>query len=83
MDPNENLGKEEQFKNLFGYNLEGKQLWVAELPTSKKADVYYKIKKKRNTLSPWTFSLIAYSFCSYECEIDIKTGKIIKSVFYK
>ena len=53
----------------------GEIAWVAELPTEKKMDVYYKISHRK--------PLIAYSFSSYECEIDINNGKIIRKEFDK
>lgn len=75
LNPDANLGTEEQYKNLIAYNLNGVKLWEAELPTTKKSDVYWKIASKT--------PLIAYSFSSYACEIDIATGRILKKVFYK
>ncbi|MFC1560735.1 hypothetical protein ACFL3W_02210 [Pseudomonadota bacterium] len=75
LDPDANLGKAEQYRNLLGFDQQGKKLWEAELPTSKSSDVYWRIKKK----SP----LIVSSFSSYECWIDESTGKIKFSEFYK
>jgi hypothetical protein len=75
LNPDANLGIDGQYKNLIAYNLSGVKLWEADLPTTKKSDVYWKIASKT--------PLIAYSFSSYACEIDIATGRILKKVFYK
>ncbi len=75
LDPDANLGKAGQYRNLLGFDQQGKKLWEAELPTSKSSDVYWRIKKK----SP----LVMSSFSSYECLIDESTGKIKSSEFYK
>lgn len=74
-DPDANLGKEGQFRNLLCLREDGRVRWVAELPTEKSTDVYYKVAKHN--------PLIAYSFCSYECEIDIATGRIRSKSFTK
>ncbi|HAK59544.1 MAG TPA: hypothetical protein DCO77_04065 [Nitrospiraceae bacterium] len=75
LDPDANLEKDKQYKNLLAYDPSGKKMWEAELPTPKPSDVYWKIVKKD--------PLVAYSFSSYECEIDLCSGKIIRSDFYK
>lgn len=75
LDPDANLGKGGQFRNLLGYSASGEVLWKAELPTEKNADVYWKIKSKE--------PLIAVSFTSYECEISCKNGKLVTKKYYK
>jgi hypothetical protein len=75
LDPDSNLGRDGQYKNLLAFNMKGEKLWEAELPTSKTSDVYWRIKRK----SP----LVVSSFSSYECIIDENTGKIVSSEFYK
>ena len=75
LDPDANLGKTGQYRNLLAYDANATKKWEAELPTSKISDVYWKIVNKT--------PLVAYSFSSYECEIDISTGKILKKSFYK
>ena len=75
LDPDSNMGKSGQYRNLIAYDTSGQKMWEAELPTSKPSDVYWKIAKKE--------PLIAYSFSSYECEIDVTTGKILRSEFYR
>ena len=74
-DPDANLGSQGQFKNLISINRMGDIVWIAEMPTDNNTDVYYKISKKK--------PLTVYSFCSFECEINIKNGKIIRKDFFK
>lgn len=73
--PGEFKSEEKAFNNLHYYDRQGRMLWVAELPTDEPMDRYYKIK----SIDP----IIAYSVCSYSCNIDPSTGKIIESKFYK
>ena len=75
LDPDANLGKTKQYKNLLGFNKQGKKIWEAELPTTKSSDVYWRIKRKA--------PLVVSSFSSYECIIDESTGKILSAEFYK
>ncbi|GAB3036707.1 hypothetical protein [Bowmanella dokdonensis] len=75
LDPDAELGSGGQYRNLIGYSSNGTKLWEAELPTTKKSDVYWKIAKR--------VPLTVYSFSSYECELDISTGKILRKDFYK
>ena len=75
LDPDANLGKTRQYKNLLGYDCQGKKIWEAELPTSKSSDVYWRIKQR--------VPLVVSSFSSYECNIDESTGEIVSSEFYK
>lgn len=60
-------------KNLFALNFLGVKLWEADFPES--TDYYYKI----SSFSP----LVAYSFSSYRCEIDLSDGSIKKKEFLK
>ncbi len=73
LDPNANL--KVPFPNLLAVDEAGRQVWVAKLPTYKKADVYYKIASRD--------PLVAYSFSCYDCKIDPLTGKILETTFYK
>ena len=75
LDPDADLGKTVQYKNLLGFDNKGSKLWEADLPTSKISDVYWRVKQKQ--------PLIVSSFSSYECEIDEDTGRVISSEFYK
>ena len=73
--PGSYIGKEKNLKNLVAYNTDGEMLWEADFPQNYKSDYYWKIKSKN--------PLIVNSFSSYECEIDLNTGRVKKSDFYK
>jgi hypothetical protein len=75
LDPDANLGKDGQYRNLIGLDLIGNKKWLAELPTSDSCDVYWRIKQRD--------PLIVSSFSSYECRINLRTGDIESSEFYK
>src|SRR5688572_1971950 len=64
-----------QFQNLEAFTLEGVRLWTAEHPTSTTADAYVSI----NSVSP----LRASSFASYDCTLDVESGRLLESVFTK
>jgi hypothetical protein len=74
-DPDSYVPKFGQFQNLLAIDLNGKEIWKAELPTTMTGDCYYKIASKN--------PLKAYSFKSYECEIDLDTGRIKNKTFLK
>lgn len=74
-DPDANLGKHGQFRNLIALNTAGEHLWTAELPTDKPSDVFYRVISHA--------PLKADSFCSFECEIDPETGRIKSKTFFK
>ncbi len=63
------------FRNLICISRQGKRLWVAELPTTENMDRYYAIASSQ--------PLIAYSVCSYECEIDPTSGRVVRASFFK
>lgn len=73
--PDSKTEKFGQFQNLVGLNLEGNQIWAAELPTTQSGDAYYRIASRA--------PLVASSIFSYEAEIDLETGKIKQSHFFK
>ena len=83
MDPNDYLNdpsytKERRrgndpFRNLIGLSPDGNPLWEAEFPDA--VDYYYKIVSRR--------PLVALSFSSFRCRIDIRTGVILERVFLK
>ena len=73
--PDEGLNMQGQFPNLVCFAFDGHKKWTADLPTSNNGDVYYKIVSKN--------PLIVNSMQSYQCQIDIGTGKILKRDFYK
>jgi hypothetical protein len=75
-DPDSYSKKSGQFDNLLGIDEKGEILWKAEHPTTQSGDRYYQIKGSED-------SLIAYSIYSFECKIDVLSGKIVESNFYK
>lgn len=74
-DPDSKTGKFGQFPNLIAIDRRGQKIWTAQLPTTETGDAYYRISSRK--------PLIAYSVCSYSCEIDTQTGKIKQKIFYK
>ena len=64
-----------QFPNLIALDPDGKQLWTAELPTTQSQECYYQVKR--------TNPLIACTWTSWECEIDIETGRVLSRTFLK
>ena len=64
-----------QFRNLVAFDLSGKELWKAELPTNASMDSYYQLVSEK--------PIIADSYCSYRCTIDEETGRILQKEFYK
>ena len=69
-DPDAFKGK---FRNLECFSLEGEKDWTAELPDPGREDYYFQIA----SYNP----LKVYSFTSYTCQINIKTGKIEQREF--
>ena len=55
-------------KNLRAYKPSGELLWEAEQPEVD--DHYYKIESRE--------PLVALSFSAYRCDLDLKSGKIVK-----
>ena len=75
-DPDSNLQRFGQFANLIALDAQTHDLiWTSELPTTETGDAYYKITSRK--------PLVAFSVCSYSCEIDLETGKISNKTFYK
>ena len=63
-------------KNLLAVNGQDEILWVAELPPLANGYGWYAfIKYEDSVLKAW--------YGDYYCEIDIKTGKVNKSIFIK
>ena len=60
-------------KNLIALSVTGKKIWEADFPTD--TDYYYQINSR--------FPFCVASFSSYDCTIDIETGKILSKVFFK
>ena len=60
-------------RNLRAYSRSAELLWEADFPEP--ADYYYRLVSSD--------PLLALSFSSYECEIDLDTGKIVSRRFFK
>jgi hypothetical protein len=69
------MRKSPRERNLQCFCENGQLLWEAEFPEDDGADYYYSV-------TPST-PLIASSFSSYRCEIDLNTGKVLRREFYK
>ncbi len=67
--------KNKQARNLEAFDLDKNRLWVAEHPTNQSTDAYVSITSEK--------PLKLNNFASYDCEIDLSTGKLIDAVFYK
>jgi hypothetical protein len=63
------------FRNLIALDASGHQQWEADLPTSNPGDRYYKVTSKD--------PLTACSTQSYDCVIDVSTGRIMVKTFTK
>jgi hypothetical protein len=74
-DPGAGLGHCGQFRNLIALNLKSERVWVAQHPTNQSNDCYYKIV----TTEPLT----VYSTASFACEIDLATGRLKRTEFFK
>lgn len=75
-DMDSNIRKWGQFPNIICLNNKGEKIWTVELPTTSTGDSYYQMEFEDG-------KLIADSWRSYSCEIDVNTGKIISKVFFK
>jgi hypothetical protein len=62
-------------QNLHCFSGEGTLLWEAEFPEGDGPDYYYSVTSH--------VPLVANSFSSYRCEIDLDTGRIVRRQFYK
>jgi len=65
----------EQAKNLQAFNLRRELLWVAEHPTKERTDTYVGITSE--------VPLVVSNFASLQCEIDVESGRLKRSVFTK
>ena len=65
----------EQAKNLQAFSLKRELLWTAEHPSKERTDTYVSI----TTEEP----LVVSNFASLQCEIDVESGKLKRSVFTK
>lgn len=74
-DPDAEQGKIGQFPNLVAVNERGEQVWIADLPTSTTGDRYYRVQSED--------PIVVSSVSSYDCEIDLGTGRIVRQEFTK
>ncbi len=74
-EPGAYTAKFGQFPNLVGLSREGKRLWTAELPTTNSGDRFYRLVPGSN--------LRAASVYSFVCDIDPRSGRIIRKEFVK
>ncbi|WP_440617451.1 hypothetical protein [Cysteiniphilum sp. 6C5] len=82
-DLSTNPTQPKKFHNLVAYDLNGNELWKAELPIH---DAYGEVQELDwdDYWGVWNMdSLKASSSSSYRCTIDSKTGKIINKIYYK
>jgi len=71
-----NIRKWGQFPNIICLNSKGEKIWTVELPTTDTGDSYYQMEFEDG-------KLIADSWCSFSCEVDVNTGKIKEAIFVK
>lgn len=74
-DVTKDIINKSDFHNIICINLYGGIIWEAELPSNESTTLYYDIYK-------YFPRIIAHSL-SYDCEINIKTGKIIRKKWIK
>ena len=67
--------KHRQFQNCIAYDKDGKQIWIAEHPTSQSADSYVNFMDG-NDNRLWNFGC-------FVCSLDFKTGKLLDAQFTK
>lgn len=61
-------------QNLIAYSKNGNRVWVAESPGNK-TSAYYSFSS--------TSPLVVNSYCSNACSIDISSGKLLNTEFFK
>jgi hypothetical protein len=74
-DPDSPADSFRPFHNLVAVDSDARLKWEAELPTSNPGDRYYRISSRE--------PLLVYSAQSYDCVIDISTGRIVRKEFTK
>jgi hypothetical protein len=67
--------RHQQFRNLEGFAPDGRRLWTAKQPTTETADSYVAISDRDG--------LTAWSFASYLCKLNPKTGRLLSREFTK
>ena len=73
-DPGSGPG-DQAFANVKAYDLQGRPLWTAELPTGGSGDCYMNLSGGRR--------LTAWSWSCYQCHLDPETGRITERQFTK
>ena len=68
-------GRAGTFRNIRGYSLEGKEVWIAEMPTDS-YDGWFSFYIEGGQLK-------GLSLSGYDCQIDPKTGKMISKERYE
>jgi len=74
-DYNDLVPKHGQFNNCRAYNENGDLIWIAEHPTNTSADFYVEFMDSKSD-KLWNFGC-------FICQLDFKSGKLIKSQFTK
>jgi hypothetical protein len=64
-----------QARNLMAFDLQKRHLWTAEHPTNQTADTYIQIVSEE--------PLRVSNFASFNCHIDLETGKLLEAEFTK
>jgi hypothetical protein len=67
--------RSKQFRNVESFGLNGRRLWVAQHPTSASSDVYTQF------VSPDPLQLS--NFAGFLCELDPRTGRLLRADFNK
>ena len=68
-------GRAGTFRNIRGYSLEGKELWIAEMPTDS-YDGWFGFDVVNSEIR-------AQSLSSYDCYLDPLSGKILRKEWFK
>jgi hypothetical protein len=64
-----------QFRNVIAFDADGREVWIAELPTTYTGDAYYGISAENG--------LTAFSIQSFVVVLDVRTGAILDATFTK
>jgi hypothetical protein len=64
-----------QFSNLFAVDRDGNEIWRADHPTTDSSSAYVRITSSD--------PLVVSNFTSYQCTIDVNSGRIVDTVLTK
>ena len=67
--------RDKQARNLMAFDLQKNHLWTAEHPTNGTGDTYIQILSEE--------PLRVSNFASFDCRIDLETGKLLDAEFTK